>query len=161
MINCCKEDKKAEEEKKTNGGKKSASGAGKLSQLDQLKKLTTVVIDTGDYNLIKQFKPTDATTNPSLLLLACNMKEYDSLINEAIEYGIKNSKSKNPSADDADLITDIWDKLAVIFGTKILEIVPGYVSTEVDARLSFDTEETIKKAKKIIQMYKEFRIHLN
>ena len=120
-----------------------------------MKKLTTVVCDTGDYNLIKQFKPQDATTNPSLLLLACNMKEYDSLINEAIEYGLIKSKSKNPSADDAQLVTDICDKLAVIFGTKILEIVPGYVSTEVDARLSFDTEETIKKAYKIIGMYKD------
>ena len=82
------------------------------------------------------------------------MKEYDSLINEAIEYGLKKNKSKNPSADDTQLITDICDKLAVIFGTKILEIVPGYVSTEVDARLSFDAEETIKKAHKIIEMYK-------
>lgn len=125
------------------------------SQLDQLKGFTTVVADTGDFNLIQQYKPEDATTNPSLLLAACNKKEYDSLIEEAITYGIKETSSKAPSAEDEELIKNICDKLAVIFGTKILEIVPGYVSTEVDARLSFDTKATIKKAKKLIAMYKK------
>lgn len=123
------------------------------SQLDQLKEFTTVVIDTGDFNLIKQYKPTDATTNPSLLLAACNMPEYDEVIKEAVGYGIKATADKKPSPEDPELITNICDKLGVIFGTKILDIVPGYVSTEVDARLSFDTEATIKKAEKLIDMY--------
>lgn len=123
------------------------------SQLDQLKEFTTVVIDTGDFNLIKKYKPTDATTNPSLLLAACNMPEYDEVIKEAVGYGIKATADKKPSPEDPELITNICDKLGVIFGTKILDIVPGYVSTEVDARLSFDTEATIKKAEKLIDMY--------
>lgn len=132
----------------------ATSKSVKGSQLDQLKKMTTVVIDTGDFNLIKDFKPTDATTNPSLLLAACKMPEYDNLIKEAIEYGLKSCR-KNSKGGEQELITTICDKLAVIFGTKILDIVPGYVSTEVDARLSFDTEATIHKAQKIIQMYDE------
>ena len=123
------------------------------SQLDQLKEFTTVVIDTGDFNLIKKYKPTDATTNPSLLLAACNKPEYDEVIKEAVGYGIKATADKKPSPEDPELITNICDKLGVIFGTKILDIVPGYVSTEVDARLSFDTEATIKKAEKLIDMY--------
>jgi transaldolase len=129
--------------------------------LAQLKSMTTVVADTGDFNLIQQYKPTDATTNPSLLLAACKKPEYDSLIKDAISYGVKNASIKSKksvnklSADDPELLTNICDKLAVIFGTKILKIIPGYVSTEVDARLSFDTEATVKKAKKIIEMYKK------
>lgn len=136
---------------------KAAKGS-KITKLAQLKNMTTVVIDTGDFNLIQQFKPTDATTNPSLILAACNKPEYDSLIKEAISSEVgtsKTSKKAKASADEAELITNICDKLAVSFGTKILEIIPGYVSTEVDARLSFDTEATIKKAKKIIAMYKK------
>mmetsp|Transcript_22217 Transcript_22217/g.25518 ORF Transcript_22217/g.25518 Transcript_22217/m.25518 type:complete len:162 (+) Transcript_22217:8-493(+) len=99
-----KETRKKEEEK-ADTTKKNAGG--KASQLDQLRGMTTVVIDTGDYNLIKQYKPTDATTNPSLLLLACNMKEYDSLINDAIKWGISKSSSKSLSADDKELITNV------------------------------------------------------
>lgn len=135
--------------------KKQKGKSGKNSQLDQLKTMTTVVIDTGDFNLIKSYKPTDATTNPSLLLAACKKSEYDTVVNDAIAYGIKTTSGKTPSSDDQTLITNICDKLAVIFGTKILDIVPGYVSTEVDARLSFDTKATIAKAKKIIDMYKK------
>jgi transaldolase len=135
-----------------------ATKESKLTKLAQLKNMTTVVIDTGDFNLIQQFKPTDATTNPSLILAACNKPEYDSLIKEAISSEVgstKTAKKNKSSVDEADLLTNICDKLAVSFGTKILEIIPGYVSTEVDARLSFDTEATIKKAKKIIAMYKK------
>jgi len=113
-----------------------------ISQFDQLKKLTVLVADTGDIDAIRKFKPQDATTNPSLIYKASLMKEYASLVDDAISYG------------KGDLST-IMDKLAVNFGTEITKIVPGYVSTEVDARLSFDTEGTIKKARKIIEMYKE------
>jgi len=116
--------------------------------------MTVVVIDTGDFNLIQKFKPADATTNPSLLLAACKMPEYDVIVNDSIAYVLKSTATQKPSVNDPQLIANICDKLAVTFGSKILDIVPGYVSTEVDARLSFDTEATIKKAKKIIDMYK-------
>ncbi|CAI2371585.1 unnamed protein product [Moneuplotes crassus] len=130
---------------KASASKKVTKGNYKLAQL---KKMTTVVADTGDFNLIKKYKPTDATTNPSLLLAASKMAEYDSLIDEAIRSELKNKKVTDT------VISDICDKLAVIFGTKILDIVPGYVSTEVDARLSFDTKATVAKARKIIKLYK-------
>lgn len=112
------------------------------SQFDQLKKLTVLVADTGDIDAIRKFKPQDATTNPSLIYKAALMKEYESLVDDAVAYG------------KGDLST-IMDKLAVNFGTEITKIVPGYVSTEVDARLSFDKDGTIEKARKIIEMYKE------
>lgn len=115
------------------------------SQFDQLKKLTVLVADTGDIEAIRKFKPQDATTNPSLIYKAAMMEEYSSLVDDAIGYG------------KGDLST-IMDKLAVNFGTEITKIVPGYVSTEVDARLSFDKEATIAKARKIIEMYKEVGI---
>ena len=132
---------------KSKSAKAKSRGNNKLSQL---KKMTTVVADTGDFNLIKQYKPTDATTNPSLLLAASKKSEYDSLIDTAIAYVLKNSKKYNESK-----IQDICDKLAVTFGAKILDIVPGYVSTEVDARLSFNTKATVNKARKLIKLYKE------
>lgn len=97
------------------------------SQLEQIKKLTTVVCDTGDVNAIKKFSPQDATTNPSLIYKAAVMPEYASIVDDAVAYG------------KGDLSLTM-DKLAVAFGTEITKIVPGYVSTEVDARLSFDTE---------------------
>jgi len=112
------------------------------TQLDQLKRMTVIVADTGDIEAIKKFKPQDATTNPSLIYKAAMMKEYSPLVDDAIKYG------------KGDLST-IMDKLAVNFGIEITKIVPGYVSTEVDARLSFDKEATISKARKIIHMYKE------
>lgn len=138
-----KRDKKAAS--KTTSAKKTTT---KNNKLEQLKKMTTVVADTGDFNLIKKYKPTDATTNPSLILAASKKTEYNSLIDEAIRSELRGKK-----ASDAT-ISNICDKLAVIFGTKILNIVPGYVSTEVDARLSFDTKATVAKARKIIKMYK-------
>mmetsp|Transcript_14641 Transcript_14641/g.31265 ORF Transcript_14641/g.31265 Transcript_14641/m.31265 type:complete len:319 (+) Transcript_14641:181-1137(+) len=112
------------------------------SQVDQLKKLTTVVADTGDVNAIKKYSPQDATTNPSLIYKAAMMSDYAKIVDEAIAYG------------KGDLSVTM-DKLAVGFGTEITKIVPGYVSTEVDARLSFDTEATINKARDIIKLYEE------
>lgn len=112
------------------------------SQFDQLKALTTIVADTGDIEAIRKFKPEDATTNPSLIYKAAQMPAYQNLVDDAIEYG------------KGDVGT-VMDKLAVNFGIEITKIVPGYVSTEVDARLSFDTEATIAKARRIIDLYKE------
>jgi transaldolase len=118
-----------------------------ISSLDELKKITTVVADTGDFDSIAQYKPTDATTNPSLILSAALIPKYKPLVDDAIAYGLKK---------EGDLETRLgWaiDKLLVNFGTKILEIIPGRISTEVDARLSFDKEGTIERAKRIIRLY--------
>ena len=112
------------------------------TQVDVLKQLTTVVADTGDFNSIKEFAPQDATTNPSLIYKAATMDEYVHIIDEAVVYGEGN-------------LSVTMDKLAVLFGTEISKIVPGYVSTEVDARLSFDTEATIRKAHELINLYSE------
>lgn len=112
------------------------------NQYEQLKDFTVVVSDTGDVDAIKRLKPQDATTNPSLIYKAASMPQYAHLVDDAIAYG------------KGDLAV-IMDKLAVNFGTEITKIVPGYVSTEVDARLSFDTEATIEKARRLIELYKE------
>jgi transaldolase len=120
-----------------------------MNSLDQLKQYTTVVADTGDINAIAQHKPQDATTNPSLLYKAAQMPEYDSLVSEAAAY----AQSKSLNGDQ--LIDATIDKLAVTFGCRILDIIPGRVSTEVDARLSFDTAGTVTKAKELIELYKE------
>jgi len=120
-----------------------------MSALEQLKKLTVVVADTGDFEAMKEYKPTDATTNPSLILQAANMPQYQSLINKAIEYG----KGRGGSAEDQ--LTNTMDKLFVLFGCEILKIIPGRVSTEVDARLSFNKEGSITKAKRLIDLYAE------
>jgi len=120
-----------------------------------LVKFTVVVSDTGDINSIKQFTPTDATTNPSLILTASQMQEYSHLLDKAVEY----AKSKFPDKKDFDVAVKLaLDKAAVNFGTEILTIVPGRVSTEVDARLSFDIEGSIKKGRELIQLYKEQNI---
>jgi len=116
-----------------------------VTQVECLKKLTTVVCDTGDFNAIKKFAPQDATTNPSLIYKAAMMEDYASVVDEAVAYG------------DGD-VSVTMDKLAVAFGTEITKIVPGYVSTEVDARLSFDTDATIAKALELIKMYEEVGI---
>lgn len=115
------------------------------NQVEQLKELTVIVADTGDVDSIKRLKPQDATTNPSLIYKAATMSQYAKLVDDAVAYG------------KGDLET-VMDKLAVNFGAEITKIVPGYVSTEVDARLSFDTEATIKKARRIIELYKEVGI---
>ncbi|KAM4721823.1 transaldolase [Rhinophrynus dorsalis] len=117
--------------------------------LDQLKKYTVVVADTGDFNAIEEYKPQDATTNPSLILAAAQMPDYQQLVKDAIEYGKKLGGSKE------EQINNIMDKLFVLFGVEILKIIPGRVSTEVDARLSFDKDGMIERAKRIISLYKE------
>lgn len=120
-----------------------------MNKLEQLKKYTTVVADTGDIDAIAAFQPQDATTNPSLVLKAAEMPQYDHLIVDAIEW------AKKQSADRAQQIIDASDKLAVNIGVEILKTVPGRISTEVDARLSFDKESSLVKARKLIAMYQE------
>jgi transaldolase len=118
--------------------------------LDQLKSMTTVVSDSGDINSIKAYKPTDATTNPSLIAAAANMSEYQDIVDGVL----KTARDKAPSnASDEDVAKAAFKSLAVAFGLKILEIVPGRVSTEVDARLSYDTEASIEAAHDIIKQY--------
>lgn len=121
------------------------------SQLEQLKSFTTVVIDTGDFSSIAKYKPQDATTNPSLLFKAASMDHYKHLLENAIAYG----KTLGSKVSDRERLAHVVDKLAVNFGLEILKIVPGYVSTEVDARLSFDTDETIERAHRIIDLYQK------
>ena len=125
------------------------------NQLDSLRELTVVVADTGDIDAIRQYKPEDATTNPSLILSAAALPQYAALIDEAIAYG------KQQSQDKAQQLVDAEDKLAVNIGLEILKLVPGRVSTEVDARLSYDTEETVAKARKLIALYEAAGINKN
>ncbi|KAJ2450869.1 sedoheptulose-7-phosphate:D-glyceraldehyde-3- phosphate transaldolase [Coemansia sp. RSA 2336] len=120
--------------------------------LDQLKNYTTVVADTGDFESIAQYKPTDATTNPSLILAATSKEQYAPLINDAIAY----AKTKASTVDEQ--IEKAFDKLLVNFGCEILKIVPGRVSTEVDAQFSFDKEANIRKAREIIDLYQSIGI---
>ena len=117
------------------------------TQLDSLRKMTVVVADTGDIDAIKKYQPQDATTNPSLILSASALPQYTPLIDEAIAY------AKAQSADKAQQLIDAEDKLAVNIGLEILKIVPGRISTEVDARLSYDTQATVEKARKLISLY--------
>ena len=119
------------------------------TQLDSLRNMTVVVADTGDIDAIKKYQPQDATTNPSLILSASALPQYAPLIDEAIAY------AKAQSADKAQQLIDAEDKLAVNIGLEILEIVPGRISTEVDARLSYDTQATVEKARKLIALYNE------
>lgn len=120
-----------------------------MSLLDSLKKFTTVVADTGDIESMRQFKPQDATTNPSLLLKAAQQSQYRSLVDAAIADADKGNVA------DAARTEAFMDRLAVNFGVEILKIVPGRVSTEVDARLSFDTSGTIAKARELIGLYEK------
>ena len=117
------------------------------TQLDSLRSMTVVVADTGDIDAIKKYQPQDATTNPSLILSASALPQYTPLIDEAIAY------AKAQSADKAQQLIDAEDKLAVNIGLEILKIVPGRISTEVDARLSYDTQATVEKARKLIALY--------
>ncbi|KYO41529.1 transaldolase [Alligator mississippiensis] len=119
------------------------------SVLEQLKHHTTVVADTGDFHAIEEYKPLDATTNPSLILAAAQMPSYQELVDEAIEYGKKLGGSEDEQMQNA------CDKLFVLFGAEILKRIPGRVSTEVDARLSFDKEGMINRARRLIDLYKE------
>lgn len=117
------------------------------TQLDSLRNMTVVVADTGDIDAIKKYQPQDATTNPSLILSASALPQYSPLIDEAVEY------AKAQSNDKAQQLIDAEDKLAVNIGLEILKIVPGRISTEVDARLSYDTQATVEKARKLIALY--------
>ncbi|WP_424406792.1 transaldolase [Pasteurella sp. PK-2025] len=119
------------------------------TQLDALRNMTVVVADTGDIEAIKKYQPEDATTNPSLILSASALPQYASLIDDAIAY----AKAKSDCSKQQ--LIDAQDKLAVNIGLEILKIVPGRISTEVDARLSYDTQATIEKAKKLIALYNE------
>lgn len=105
--------------------------------------------DTGDFESISKYKPTDATTNPSLLLAASKMPQYKHLMEKAVQYGKSNGSTPE------EQVTEAMDKIFVLFGVEILKLVPGRVSTEVDARLSFDVEGSIEKAKKFIKLYEE------
>ncbi|OOF48961.1 transaldolase [Rodentibacter genomosp. 1] len=117
------------------------------TQLDSLRSMTVVVADTGDIEAIKKYQPQDATTNPSLILSASALPQYAPLIDEAISY------AKAQSSDKAQQLIDAEDKLAVNIGLEILKIVPGRISTEVDARLSYNTQATVEKARKLIALY--------
>ncbi|KAL0590079.1 hypothetical protein ABG067_001719 [Albugo candida] len=119
------------------------------SQLDVLKEYTTVVADTGDIGSIAKYTPQDATTNPSLLYKAASMEQYKHLVDDAVAYG----KGLAEGTSSQEVLAHVLDKMSVNFGIEILKIVPGYVSTEVDARLSFDKEGTIERARRIIKLY--------
>src|ERR1700686_3177098 len=121
----------------------------RLSQLEQLRKFTIVVADTGDFQSIKEFKPRDATTNPSLIYAATQKEQYFHLLDEVL------ADRKNSGLSGAAQVEDIIDHLLVKFGCEILDIVPGRVSTETDARLSFDTEGSINKGRQLIKLYEE------
>lgn len=116
-------------------------------QLTSLKTMTTVVADSGDLASFKDLKPQDATTNPSLILAAAKMEQYKGLVASSIEY------AKAKASTEAEQVSLALDKLAVTFGNEILKIIPGRVSTELDARLSYDTQGTIAKCKQLYAMY--------
>ena len=119
----------------------------KPSKLDQLREMTVVVADTGDIEAIRQYQPIDATTNPSLLLKAAQLPQYQPLLRESID------AAKQRGA--ADLLSDSMDELAVRIGREILQVVPGRVSTEIDARLSFDTTSTVERGKRLVERYQQ------
>lgn len=120
-----------------------------MSQLAQLRAVTIVVADTGELDAIKKYQPDDATTNPSLILKAAQIPAYEPLIDEAIAI------AKGLSSDPAQQVQDTCDQLAVNIGKEILKTIPGRVSTEVDARLSYDTDASIQKARKLIRLYND------
>ncbi len=119
------------------------------TQLDQLKQITTVVADTGDFATLKQYAPQDATTNPSLILKAAQMSEYQWLVDKAIAHG------RTAGVTGSALLHRVLDDLLILFGIEILKIVPGRVSTETDANLSFDTEALVAKGRHLIALYQQ------
>ena len=123
-----------------------------VSLLDQLSEMTVVVADTGDLEAIRKFTPRDATTNPSLILAAAQIPAYQSLIDEALRSSRRLIGSNAPVED---VVHEALDEISVIFGKEILKIVPGRVSTEVDARLSWDTAATVEKGRKLIRLYND------
>ncbi|MBD2301341.1 MULTISPECIES: transaldolase [Nostocales] len=119
--------------------------------LEQLREVTVVVADTGDIKAIEKFTPRDATTNPSLITAAAQMPEYQDIVDQTL---LQAKKDAGAGASKAQIVSLAFDRLAVSFGLKILQIIPGRVSTEVDARLSYDTEATVAKGREIIAQYK-------
>ena len=126
-----------------------------MNKLEQLKAMTDVVADTGDIEAIRRFAPLDATTNPSLLLKAAALPHYNALLDQAKAW------AEAQGGSDAEQLADCCDRFAVDVGGEILAIIPGRISTEVDARLSFDTTQTIARARKLIGMYEEAGIERN
>ena len=120
-----------------------------MNQLDGIKQFTTVVADSGDIESIRHYQPEDATTNPSLLLKAAGLAHFSHLIDDALAYGKQRGKTQEQQVAEAS------DKLAVNIGAEILKSIPGRVSTEVDARLSFDQEKSINKARRLVELYQE------
>jgi transaldolase (EC 2.2.1.2) len=118
--------------------------------LEQLRQMTIVVADTGDIQAIEQYQPRDATTNPSLITAAAQMPQYQEIVDDTLKQA---KKDKGSGVANQEILTLAFDRLAVSFGKKILEIIPGRVSTEVDARLSYDTEATVEKARYLISEY--------
>src|SRR5580692_10106503 len=118
--------------------------------LKQLRKYTTVVADTGDFDAMEKFRPTDATTNPSLITAAAQLPQYQPIVDEVLKQA---RNDKGESGSDRDVANLAFQRLAIAFGRKILAIVPGRVSTEVDARLSYDTQKTIEQAHSIVAQY--------
>ncbi|VFP77633.1 transaldolase [Buchnera aphidicola] len=123
-----------------------------MNQLERLKKYTTVVVDSGDIECIAQYRPQDATTNPTLILKSALSKKYECVVNEAIQYAKKTGGSKSTQLQNAS------DMVSVGFGKEILKYIPGYISTEIDARLSFNTSACVKRAIKLIDLYREQNI---
>src|SRR5919197_2943472 len=117
--------------------------------LSQLKQFSVIVADTGDFDSIRKYQPRDTTTNPSLLLKAAQLPEYAALVEKTL------ADARQESPDTTRILAVALDKLAVAFGLEILKIVPGRVSTEVDARLSFDVEGSIAKARSLIRRYEQ------
>jgi transaldolase len=130
-----------------NGGKEKTEA--KLNQLDQLKKFTSIVADTADFESIRQFKPQDATTNPSLVYAATQKENYSHFLEEVL------ANRRKSGLSGAAQIDDIIERLLVQFGCAILQIVPGRVSTETDARFSFDVEGSKEKARRLVKLYEE------
>ncbi len=124
-----------------------------MSKLENLRKLTTIVVDTGDIDAIQRFRPTDATTNPSLIESAIQKPEYQTLIEDAKQYSKKKAKT---TSEQCSLLLD---KLFVNVGVEILKFIPGRISTEIDARLSFDMEGSIRKAQSLITLYEEMGVN--
>lgn len=125
------------------------------NKLEQLKAMTDVVADTGDIEAIQRFKPMDATTNPSLLLKAAQLPQYQALITQAKDW------ANLQGGDAAQQLSNCSDKIAVAIGTEILKIIPGRISTEVDSRLSFNTDATVKKAHRLIELYSQAGVEPN
>jgi len=123
--------------------------------LDQLKEVTVVVADTGDIKAMEQFKPRDATTNPSLITAASQMPQYQSIVDDTLKGARASAGADAPAAEVVSLA---FERLAVSFGCKILDVIPGRVSTEVDARLSYDTQATVDMAHKLMKMYEDLGV---